>query len=110
MHVVVDGTHAINDIRAIKRYCGNLIRELAHRDTDLLFSFLFLAAKRRDPGIAALGALPFSEIRSHIPGRVLHIVWRLFNAPRVEHWVRKPFDLDELKQVLLAALAAGPSA
>jgi len=91
-NIVIDATPAINDIRAIRRYCHHLVLELDKLETELQFQLLYLCVKKQNPP-QKLKSPSINQITSKIPGKILSPIWTIFNAPKISHWVKKPFEL-----------------
>jgi alpha-1,3-rhamnosyl/mannosyltransferase len=85
MSIVIDGTTAINDARAIRRYCHHLIVELAGMEPGQDVSVLYLGCKRGTV-TPPLGNPRFREIRSSIPGKLLACSWKAFGLPSISFW------------------------
>ncbi|MFN0059978.1 MAG: glycosyltransferase family 4 protein [Planctomycetota bacterium] len=90
MRIAVDGTHAINDHRAIRRYARHLIAELRQLGDDAPFEqcFLYLFAN------ATAAISPTEHARQHniisqVPARFLLPAMRLLGWPGVETLARR---------------------
>lgn len=90
MHIVIDGTPAINDIRAIQRYAWNLIRELSLLESDNEFTALYLACTGRN--LPKLEQRKFHLCRSSIPGKLLKLSWKIFSFPNAEYILKRRLD------------------
>jgi glycosyltransferase involved in cell wall biosynthesis len=93
MQVVIDGTPAINDIRAIKRYAYHLIVELEKLETELQFNLLYLGVKNKQKQLPQLTSSKITQTASLIPGKILYPSWKYLNFPKASFWIKKPFDL-----------------
>ena len=91
-HIVIDGTPAINDIRAIKRYCRHLILEIDQLETEFQFLLLYLAVKKNSR-LPSTNSPHATRITSRIPGRMLFPLWQYLNAPPLSWWIKHPVDL-----------------
>ncbi len=89
MHVLIDGTPAINDERAIKRYVSNLISELSVLDRSFEISVLYLGFRK---GVSVLPQSPDSgNMKIHCSsanGRMLRLMWSLLGWPDISFWVK----------------------
>jgi len=85
MAIVIDGTAAINDQRAIRRYCHHLLTELAGIESGLDLVALYLGC-RRDQATPTRGRSRIREIRSAIPGRLLTFAWNILARPDISFW------------------------
>ena len=92
MHFVIDGTSAINTIRAIQRYNWNLITEMAGIDNENEFSLLYLGY-RPEMTLPPVTNPNFHPVNSSISGKLLNLSWKLTSFPDISFWVKKPFDL-----------------
>ncbi|MBN1865306.1 MAG: glycosyltransferase family 4 protein [Victivallales bacterium] len=92
MHIGIDGTPAINEVRAIRRYAWNLLAELAKLDSEHTFSLLYLGRK---PGASMppVDNPRFSSICTGIPGRLLKLSWRLTSFPGADFLLKRSCDL-----------------
>jgi glycosyltransferase involved in cell wall biosynthesis len=91
-HIVIDATPGINDIRAIKRYCRNLVQEMNELPTEFQIHLLYLGIK--DKNQVPLFQSPHIEQKlSFIPGKVLTSTWNLFNAPKISKWIKEDYKL-----------------
>ena len=91
-NIVIDGTPGVNDIRAIQRYCFNMLEELSALDCEINFHLLYMGVKNYT-AFPKLTHKNFTEVKSHIPGRILIPLWKLLNAPKVSWWIKDPIDL-----------------
>lgn len=92
MHFVIDGTSAINTVRAIQRYNWNLISEMARIDHENDFSLLYLGY-RPEMTLPPVANPHFHPITSSISGKLLNLSWKLTSFPDISFWVKKNFDL-----------------
>ena len=94
MHIAIDGTPAVNDIRAIQRYTGNLIKGLAEIDQESFYSILYLGYK---PGISSVPPMTpnanFHARFSSVPGKLLKVSWALSSFPRFSFWTGGKADV-----------------
>lgn len=94
MHVAIDGTPAVNDIRAIQRYTWNLIKELDGLDQEDEFSIVYLGYK---PGTSAApprtSSPNFHTAMSSFPGKLLKATWRIASLPKFTFWTKGKVDL-----------------
>ncbi len=94
MRIGIDGTPAINDIRAIQRYTGNLIRELSNIDHDNLYSILCLGCKKSiNKPFSDIYNPKFSIITSNFPGKILKTSWSLTGYPKFSSWINGKVDI-----------------
>ncbi len=93
MRIAIDGTPAINDIRAIRRYCHNLILELSRLESDLDFSLLYLGYREGQNILPPMQDPHFKEMKSKIPGKILKSSWRFFNQPDISFWIKDKIDI-----------------
>ena len=94
MRIVIDGTHAINDIRAIQRYAYHLILQLNSLQHDAHMTFLYLAAMRTAKTRPCLRTRDDQrEVLSRIPGKLLKLATRTLGFPRIETLVGHGCDL-----------------
>ncbi|HBC86811.1 MAG TPA: hypothetical protein DCZ94_07650 [Lentisphaeria bacterium] len=94
MHIAIDGTPAINDIRAIQRYTDNLIMELSEIDHEDAFSIIYLGYK---PDISSappkISNTNFHNVFSSIPGKLLEASWAFASFPKGSFWTNGEADL-----------------
>ncbi|MFZ2658271.1 MAG: glycosyltransferase family 1 protein [Victivallales bacterium] len=94
MHIAIDGTPAVNDIRAIQRYTGNLIKELAEIDHENRYSIIYLGCKTDTvSSIPKINNPNYLIIFSSIPGKLLKASWALSSFPKISFWTKKKADL-----------------
>ncbi len=74
MHIAIDGTTAINDIRAIQRYTYHLLTELAKIDSDNDYSILYLSCNSRSSPFPETNYADFVQVKSK---RLLKLTPRL---------------------------------
>ncbi len=94
MHIVIDGTPAINDIRAIQRYAWNLLSQIAVLESENEYTALYLgAAGIGDDKFPGFPSSRIKSIRSTTPGRLLNLFWKFSSFPNVEYMVKRKFDI-----------------
>ena len=91
-HIVIDATPGINDIRAIKRYCRNLVQEMNELPTEFQIHLLYLGIKDKNQ-VPLLQSPHIEQKLSFIPGKVLTSTWNLFNAPKISKWIKEDYKL-----------------
>ncbi len=94
MHIAIDGTPAINDIRAIKRYTWNLIEQIAgvSENTADNYSVIFLGTKS-DTKLPESSNPNVRLKKSSISGKILNLFWKYVNYPDAQFFTRAKFDL-----------------
>jgi len=93
MHITIDGTPAINDIRAIQRYTYHLLTELARIDSDNDFSILYLSCNSRSSPFPEIDNSNFVQGKSKIPGRLLKLSWHAARWPKLSFWIKETPDI-----------------
>ena len=92
MHIGIDGTTAINEVRAIRRYTWNLLAELGKMSLDDTFSVLYLGCKS-GLELPPLENPRFTAVCSKLPGRLLHLGWKFLSRPDASFWIGKDCDI-----------------
>ncbi len=93
MHIAIDGTPAINDIRAIQRYNYHLLTELAKLNDDTNYTVLYLGCNSKSSDFPELAAQRFRIVKSKIPGRILFPLWKFTGRPRLSNWISERPDV-----------------
>jgi len=93
MHFAIDGTPAINDIRAIQRYNYHLLTELGKIDSDNDYSILYLSCNSRSSPFPEINNSNFVQVKSKIPGRLLKLSWRAARWPQLSFWIKNTPDI-----------------
>ncbi len=93
MHIVVDGTPAVRDIRAIKRYTHHLIVELGKTRGGERFSFFYLGRGIRRSERPPVDDPTAAEVLVNVPGRILLPFMNRLGFPKLERFLGGPCDL-----------------
>lgn len=93
MHLVIDGTPAIHDVRAVQRYTQHLILELSKLISGYELTILYLGYQASLQNRLLAVSPNVRVIHSRIPGKLLTLTWRLFRRPTLSHWISGTVNL-----------------